>query len=181
MGGLRALQIFLPGLPRDFSLPLVVAQHRSKEDDPQLLSLLQKSSLLTVKEVEDKDPVGPGRVYFGPADYHVLVGRNGLNLSKEAPQAHARPSIDALFESAAHVYGTGVVGVLLTGASADGARGLATIKECGGLAIVQEPASAESQKMPTSALIATEPDQILPLDRIAPFLVRLEMGNRLDA
>jgi two-component system, chemotaxis family, protein-glutamate methylesterase/glutaminase len=172
-GGLRAMTVLLAGLPADFPLPLVVAQHRSTESGADMSGLLQQYSAMSIQEVEDKQALLPGRVYLAPPDYHLLIERDGFALSTEAPVAYARPSIDVLFESAAAVYGDQVVGVILTGASDDGARGLAAIKQHGGLALVQEPATAESAAMPAAAIATARIDHILPLARIAPFLVDL--------
>ena len=111
-----------------------------------------------------------GRVYLAPRDYHLLVERGHFALSTEAPVYFARPSIDVLFESAADAYGEGVVGVVLTGANGDGARGLARIKAAGGLAVVQEPATARAPEMPSAAIEAADVDRVLPLPEIAAFL-----------
>jgi two-component system chemotaxis response regulator CheB len=85
----------------------------------------------------------------------------------------ARPSIDVLFEAAADAYGQRAVGIILTGANADGARGLARIKELGGVAIVQDPTTSERRTMPDAAIAATHADAVLPLEEIPPFLYGL--------
>jgi len=172
LGGLRALDALLAGLPADFPLPVVVAQHRSSDSDDLLGVLLQRGSPLPVCEAEDKQVLAPGCVYLSPANYHLLVEKGHLALSTEAPVMYARPSIDILFESAAAAYAQGVIGVLLTGASADGAQGLAEIKMRGGMVLVQEPATAQSPVMPEAALAASEVDRVLPLSDIAPFLMQ---------
>jgi two-component system chemotaxis response regulator CheB len=173
LGGLRALAVLLASLPSAFPLPIVVAQHRHADSDQSLTAFLQQYSALAIHEVEDKQEILPGCVYLAPPDYHLLVEAGSFALSTEAPVIHARPSIDVLFESAADSYGQRVIGVILTGASDDGARGLAKIKRGGGLTLVQEPASAESAVMPAAAIAASEVDQILPLEQITPFLVNL--------
>ncbi|MBI2876293.1 MAG: chemotaxis protein CheB, partial [Candidatus Tectomicrobia bacterium] len=153
--------------------PVAVAQHRQKGSDDTLAMLLQRFTVLSVGEAEDKEAILPGHIYLAPPDYHLLVEEGHFSLSTEAPVWYARPSIDLLFESAADAYAERVIGVILTGASPDGARGLARIKERGGLAIVQDPATAESRIMPEAAIAATEIDQILPLEAIGPFLAGL--------
>ena len=168
-GGLSALQTLLPALARDFPLPVVVVQHRGKDSD-NLCEFLQRHSALPLSEPNDKEAIAPGRVYLAPRDYHLLVERDGFALSTEAPVAYARPSVNVLFESAADVYQKHVVGVVLTGANADGARGLAKIKAYGGLCVVEDPASAESRGMPQAAVAAVQPDAILPVGEIAPYL-----------
>ena len=172
-GGLSALQVLLPALARDFPLPVVVVQHRGKDSDG-LCDFLRKRSALPLTEPNDKEAIAPGRVYLAPHDYHLLVERDGFALSTEAPVGYARPSVNVLFESAADVYREHTVGVILTGANTDGARGLARIKSYGGFAVVEDPASAESRGMPEAAIAAaTEVDATLPLREIAPFLNQL--------
>jgi len=172
-GGLTALQTLLPALPKNFRAPVVIVQHRSREAGSGLCEFLNKHSLLPVREPEDKETIMPGHVYLAPRDYHLLLDGENFALSTEAPVEYARPSIDVLFESAADAYREKVLGVILTGANADGARGLARIKESGGVCIVEDPATAESKQMPEAALAATRVDQISPLAGIAPLLVEL--------
>jgi two-component system, chemotaxis family, protein-glutamate methylesterase/glutaminase len=173
-GGLGALSRLLDGLHDDVRLPIVVAQHRSPESEAfGLESLLQHHTRRLVSDPDDKTPLEPDHVYLGPPDYHVLVEQGRLALSTDRPVQFARPSVDVLFESAADAYGIGAIGIVLTGASADGAEGLARIKERGGVAIVQDPATAEKRAMPDAALAATAADAVLPLDEIPGFLFGL--------
>lgn len=176
-GGLAAMQVLLPGLAEGFPWPVVVVQHRSKEPGSELCRYLQRCCRREVSEPEDKEPIMAGRVYLAPRDYHLLVERGSFALSTEAPVYFARPSIDVLFESAADAYGAGVVGVVLTGANGDGARGLARIKAAGGVAVVQEPATARAPEMPRAAIEAADVDRVLPLPEIAPFLNGLGRGD----
>jgi two-component system chemotaxis response regulator CheB len=170
LGGLSAMRVLLAGLPREFRPPIVIVQHRGKTADDALLTLLRKETFLSVCEPNDKEPLESGRVYIAPADYHLLVERNNLALSTEAPVNHARPSIDILFESAAESHGRGVVGVVLTGANEDGATGAARIKERGGVMLVQDAASAEAPAMPAAAIATTNIDKIVPLAELAAVL-----------
>jgi two-component system chemotaxis response regulator CheB len=176
LGGTRALQVVLAGLPRDFPLPVAVVLHRRRDSADRLAALLQGAGPLAVKEAEDKQSIVPGGVYLAPADYHLLVEKGNLALSTEAPVTYARPSIDVLFESAADAYGAGVIAVVLTGASADGAQGAARIRERGGTVVVQDPEKAEARVMP-EAVLAAGPAHVLPLEEIAPFLVKRGMGH----
>ena len=169
-GGLAALQELLPGLAPGFALPVVVVQHRSKDADDGLCEFLERHSPLPLGEPNDKDRIEPGRVYLAPRDYHIFVEGDHFALSTDPLVGFARPSIDVLFESAADAYGARAVGVVLTGASRDGARGLARIKGAGGLAVVQDPEGAASRAMPEAALAATRVDRVLALGGIAPFL-----------
>lgn len=169
-GGLSALQVLLPGLGEKFPCPLVIAQHRGRDGGNGLREFMQKSCRMPIEEPEDKTPIEPGRVYLAPRDYHLLVERGHFALSIDAPVWYARPSINVLFESTADAYAETTVGVILSGANADGARGLAAIKARGGKAIVEEPESAAYSAMPKAALEATSVDRVLPLAEIAPFL-----------
>lgn len=173
LGGLHALEVLLTGLPKGFPVSVAVVQHRHKDSENTLSFFLQQHSSLPLKEPEDKEAIVPGQVYLAPADYHLLVEPGSFALSTEAPVEYARPSIDVLFESAADAYAEKVIGVILTGANQDGAQGLAKIKAHGGLAVVQEPATAFSPTMPQAAIAAVRVDWILPLSSIAPFVVNL--------
>ena len=170
LGGLQALTAILPALPADFPLPLVLVLHRGIDPESQLAELLQRHSALPVREANDKEPLVGGHVYVGPSDYHLLVERGWLALSTDARVSHARPSIDVLFESAADSYGEGVIAVLLTGASRDGAQGALRIKQRGGLVAAQDPATAEAPVMPRAAIEAGAVDRVLPVAEIAAWL-----------
>jgi two-component system, chemotaxis family, protein-glutamate methylesterase/glutaminase len=171
-GGLDAVSTILRGLPATFGLALVVVQHRSKEST-LLCELLQDVSPLPVAEAIDKEPIEAGRVYLAPADYHLLVEAGYLSLSLEEPASYSRPSIDLAFESAAYSYAERTVGVVLTGANGDGANGLRRIVDRGGIAIVQDPATAQVAVMPTIALQVVPEAEVVPLARIAERLSAL--------
>lgn len=172
-GGLAAMRKLLSDLPADFSLPVVVVQHRGKDSDQLLTELLQDATDLTVCEVEDKDPLMPGRVHVAPANYHILIEAGHLSLTIEEPVRFSRPSIDVMLSSAADTYGKGAIGVVLTGANEDGARGLADIVKLGGRALVQDPRTAEIPIMPDAAVKAVPSAEVLPLEALAPRLVAL--------
>ena len=179
LGGLNALIELLRRLPPSLPVPIVVVQHRGPSADSGLVALLRDHTELAIEEAEDKQLMNAGTVYLAPPDYHLLVEEPGvLALSTDAPVRAARPSIDVLFETAADAYGAAVVGVLLTGASADGAEGLAAIKARGGRAIVQDPATAECATMPSAGISATAVDYVLPLEAIGGHLVSLVEGTR---
>ena len=172
-GGLAALSKLLRDLPADFGLPVVVVQHRGKDSDRLLAELLQDTTDLKVCEVEDKEPLTPGMVHIAPANYHVLVDDGYLSLTLDEPVRFSRPSIDVMFASAADAYGPRAIGVVLTGANEDGARGLADIVKRGGLALVQNPRTAEIPIMPQAAVKAVPNAEILELDALAPRLIEL--------
>jgi two-component system chemotaxis response regulator CheB len=170
LGGTAALEIVLSGLPPDFDWPVVVVLHREAGSDDTLAQTLGRRTTLAVLEAEDKMIIRSGRVYLAPGGYHLLVEEGRLALSIDERVWHARPAIDPLFESAALAYGPFLVGVILTGASQDGAQGLAAIKQRGGRAIVQSPHSTEAKAMPQAALAATEVDVVLDPEKIGPAL-----------
>jgi two-component system chemotaxis response regulator CheB len=173
-GGLDAVSRLLDGLHDDVHQPIIVAQHRSVEsEEGGLARLLAFHTSRLVSDPDDKTPLERDHVYLSPPDYHVLVENGHLALSTEAPVQYARPSVDVLFESVADAYGPRAVGIVLTGANADGAAGLARIKERGGVAIVQEPESSVRRTMPDAAIAATTADAILPLEEIPAFLYGL--------
>jgi two-component system chemotaxis response regulator CheB len=124
-----------------------------------------------VTEPDDKEAIQSGHVYVAPSDYHLLIDDGRFALSTDPPVQHARPSIDVLFASAADAHANRTIGVILTGTNPDGAQGLAAIKQCGGLAVVQDPSTAEGQAMPAAAIDAGRIDHILPLRDIATLLV----------
>ncbi len=137
------------------------------------MPLLQLYAAQKVKEPQDKELISAGHIYIAPADYHLLIEDGTFALSTEGPVMSARPSIDVLFESAADTYREGVIGVVLTGASADGARGAAHIKQRGGRILVQDPATAESGIMPRAAIKSASPDWVVPLREIGPILATI--------
>ena len=171
-GGLDAIGRLLESVPFDLGPAIALVQHRAA-NAVGLSGLLGSRSSRVVHDVEDKDPIEPGHVYLAPPDYHLQVEPGRFSLSTDERVQYARPSIDVLFESAADAYAERVIGVILTGANEDGAAGLARIKERGGVAIVQDPTSAERGTMPAAALAATGADAVLPLEDIAPFITGL--------
>jgi two-component system chemotaxis response regulator CheB len=173
-GGLHAVETVLRALPPGFAAPVVIAQHRQADaSDGMLARLLAARCALRVCEAEDKLKLDPGLVLIAPADYHLLVETGAVALSVDAPLNYSRPSIDILFGSAADAYGERVAGVVLTGANADGAAGLARIVERGGTALVQDPETAERREMPDAALRATPQARVLALEEIGPALTEL--------
>lgn len=172
-GGLAALSCLIGGMPSDFQLPIVIVQHRSRHADNILAGLLQDTTLLRVIDVEDKEPLLPRSVYIAPANYHMLVEHGHLSLTTDPLVRFSRPSIDVTFLSAADTYLRSAIGVILTGANDDGARGLRHIVDRGGRAVVQDPATAESPVMPHAAQRAVPEAAVVPLPAIAEHLVKM--------
>ena len=177
-GGLHALTTIVQALPPTLAAPILIVQHRSKDAAGLLAELLQDVTPLPVLEVEDKEPLVDGQVYVAPPDYHVLVDDGHLALSTDAAVRYSRPSIDVSLASAADAFEARAIGVVLTGANDDGARGLRHIVERGGWGIVQSPETAEVRTMPEAALRAVRQAAsprwiVAALDHIAGELVAL--------
>jgi two-component system chemotaxis response regulator CheB len=173
-GGVQALSVVLPALPAAAAPAVFVVIHLPRDRPSLLAEVFAGKCRLAVREAQDKEPVAPGTVYFAPANYHMLLDRGPrISLSVDDLVHHSRPSIDVLFESAAELYGSRLLGVILTGANEDGADGLAAVHDAGGVTVVQEPETAHSRQMVLSALKRRPPDHVLPLDGIAEMLSRL--------
>lgn len=176
LGALEAMRKMLPMLPMDFSAALIIVLHRDKEETGDLMPLLDADCVLPVGFPLDKERILPGHVYVAPPNYHLLVEGDHFAYSLDAPEDYARPSINALFESASEAYGPNVAGIILTGMRQDGARGLAAICRQGGTALVQSPSEASAPGMPRAALAAVPDAKTMTLRQIGQWLAGL--GNR---
>lgn len=173
-GGVQALLQILPSLPASYPLPVLIVVHVPPDRDNALVSLFQARCQIQVREAEDKESILPGLVYFAPSDYHLLVEKDGtLSLSSDELVNHSRPSIDVLLESAADAFGSELVGVILTGANDDGARGLQAVVEAGGVAIVEDPAEAYASAMPAASLRASPSAKAMKVAAIASYVSSL--------
>lgn len=191
-GGLDALKVLLAGLPAGFPAPVIIVQHRKPDTENLLPRLLAGCGPLVVSEAEDKVIPRPGNVYLAPADYHLLVETDGsLSLTVDEPERFARPSINALFDTAADRWGPALIAVVLTGANADGSLGVRRVKARGGRVIVQDPAEAAFPAMPLAAIAALAgsaapagggfaavrpPDRVARIGDIAGILTELVCG-----
>ena len=174
-GGVSALLTVFAALPADYAIALLCVLHLPDDRHSQLAEVFSRRLQRPVQEARDKESVVPGMIYVAGPGYHLSVERDrSLSLSQEDRVHFSRPSINILFESAADAYGDGLVGVLLTGANEDGARGLARIKEHGGTTLIQDPHEAQVAVMPEAALALHRPDHILPLNGIGQLLAKLE-------
>jgi two-component system chemotaxis response regulator CheB len=173
-GGLDALSIVLPSLPATLPVPIVIVQHINPRAMSRLHLLLERKCAIDVREADEKIKPQPGVAYVVPPNYHLLLELDGtFSLSVDERVNFSRPAIDVTFETAAELYGSELIGVVMTGASADGSRGLARIKSLGGYTIVQDPKEAQSVVMPESAIRVAQPHAVLPLRDIGPMLIRL--------
>jgi two-component system chemotaxis response regulator CheB len=160
------------GFPREFDLPILVVLHTGAADS-FLCSILDDQHRLPASRARDGEKMQPGHIYCAAPDQHLLVSDGRMELSRGPRENWARPAIDPLFRSAAEVYGSEVIGIVLTGRLNDGTSGLYEIKRRGGIAIVQDPSSAVAPSMPQSALQNVEVDFCLPISEIAQTVVRL--------
>lgn len=161
-GSLSRVLRLLPHLTKKLNLAVILIFHRKESDDSTLGDVLSYKSEFNVKEVEDKDPIQKHCIYIAPADYHLLIEKDltfSLDISEKIH--FSRPSIDVTFESTADAFGDSVIGLLLSGANADGVEGLKIIQEKGGKIVVQDPKSAEVPYMPQQAIDRLTPDLIL--------------------
>jgi two-component system chemotaxis response regulator CheB len=177
-GGVEALSVVLPALPANLRASVFIVIHLPRERSSMLVEIFTTRCALPVQEAQDKENALPGTIYFAPPDYHLLLNRGPqLALSVDEPVHYSRPSIDVLFESAADVYGKKLLGVILTGANADGAAGLNAVHRAGGITVVQRPEDAHSPLMALSALKRTTVDFVLSLEQIAALLATLDGGS----
>ena len=173
-GGLAALTRLLGILPASYPVPVIVVQHRSRDERTLLEEVLQAKCKIRIRQVEEKEPMNAGTAYLAPPDYHLLIEANhSFSLSYDAPVNYSRPSIDVMFETAAHVFGARLLGIILTGANADGSFGMKMIRKHGGTTIAQDPATAEYPEMPKSAIKTGSIQKIMELDAIGNFLLAL--------
>jgi len=177
-GGMNALKFIFSALPAGFRLPIIIVQHISAHSDNEWINILNDKSNLTIKEADEKEKIEIGNVYIAPANYHLLIENDKtFSLTIDEYVNFARPSIDVLFESGAEAYKDKLIGMVLTGSNNDGTKGIKRIKELGGMAIIQDPETAESSYMPASAIAAIEPDYILSLEKIIQLLIKITRPN----
>jgi two-component system, chemotaxis family, protein-glutamate methylesterase/glutaminase len=179
-GGLNAMKIMFSLLPANFEVPIIIVQHVSPRSDNQWIELLNEKSKLRIKEADEKEKIKKGFIYVAPANYHLLIEKDKtFSLTIDERVSYARPSIDVLFETAADAYKDKLIGIVLTGSNNDGTNGIKTIKEVGGLTIVQDPKTAEYPFMPASAIDVIKPDYILPLEEIIDLLINIDKRKKV--
>jgi two-component system chemotaxis response regulator CheB len=174
-GGIDALLRILPGLAPGFRFPVVIVLHLPDDRDSRLADVFGRHLPMPVLQADDKAALQGGTVYFAPPGYHLSIeNERCFSLSQEDPVHFSRPAIDIMMTSAADAYGAQACGIVLTGASQDGAAGLAAIGAAGGLTAVQDPADADIPLMPAAAIARRAPDLVLPLQSLRALLSTLE-------
>lgn len=174
-GSLNALLQILPDLPVLKTFALVIVLHRRGTDDLTLEDLIKLKAETPVKLIEDKVKIESGFIYVAPSNYHLLFEKNDVfALDTSEKVNYSRPSIDVSFESAAEVYGTNLIGILLSGSNTDGTAGLKAIQKAGGIIVVQDPKSAEMPYMPSNAILNTTPDYVLTTEDLLKFIISID-------
>jgi two-component system chemotaxis response regulator CheB len=182
-GGVSALSSLLSDFPHPATAAFFVTLHVSSRSPSVLPQILSSASHLPAQHPKDMTPIKPGHIYVAPPDQHLLIEKSRIRLQRGPRENLQRPAIDPMFRSAAHAHGKRVAGVVLTGMLDDGASGLAEIQNCGGLAVVQDPAEAAFPDMPRNAIAAVTPDIQGPITHIRDVLIRIANSNgasRLD-
>lgn len=175
-GGLQPLLTVIAALPADLPAAVLVVMHVSPTATSRLPEILARASELQVEPARDGLQLRPGMLVVAPPDRHLVVDGGHVRLELGPRENGHRPAVDNLFRSAAAAYGDRCCAVVLSGALDDGTAGLAEVKRCGGVALVQHPDDARHPDMPANAMAATDVDGALPAGQIGPELVRLAMG-----
>jgi two-component system chemotaxis response regulator CheB len=173
----EALSTLFSDLPSELPIAFFVVLHVPPRSRSRLPSILERRARLPAEHPRDGEKIRPGRIYVAPPDFHLIVGKGVVHLSRGPKEHHVRPSINPLFRSAAQNYGQRVIGVLLSGFLDDGVEGLKEIKRRGGLAIVQDPAEAGFPDMPQNARAKIAVDHCAPVAQIRELITRLPAGT----
>jgi two-component system chemotaxis response regulator CheB len=170
-GGVEALQVFVAGLPASLQASVFIVLHIPADAPSRLHEILERVSALPVEPARDGGAIVPGHIYTAVPDRHLLLEANRIRLTRGPKENRTRPAVDVLFRSAAYHFGPRVIGVVLSGNLDDGTAGLWTVKDRGGVALVQSPREAFAPSMPQSAIAHVEVDCILPITQIPQAIV----------
>ena len=172
-GGIKALSTIITNLPRELRAAVFIVQHIAPNSPSFLPKIFADVGSLPAIHPADGQNIENGKIYIAPPDYHLLLDDGHMRVVRGPQENRFRPSIDALFRSAARSYGPRVLGVVLTGYLDDGTVGLQAIKKRGGITIVQDPEQADYPAMPRSALQYATIDHCVRVEDIASLLLRL--------
>jgi len=174
-GSLDVLLRVLPVLDEQLTFPIIIVIHRKHGSDSLLPDLLSSRTRLKVKEVDEKESIVAGTIYVAPSDYHLLIEQDRtFSLDYSEKINYSRPAIDVTFQTAAEVYKSKLACLLLSGSNSDGVNGLKTVKIWGGLAMIQDPESAQVAYMPAQAKLHVNIDEILEIEKIGEFINSLK-------
>ncbi len=186
IGGFEAFKKIVSSLPPDFRTPIFIVWHMSPDTIGILPEVLNRLNGISVANAYNDEKIVPGRIYVAPPDHHLIIEDGFIRLTHGPKENRFRPAIDPLFHSAAYSYGNGVIGIILSGALDDGTAGLWTVKQQGGIAIVQDPMDAEVPSMPKNAMRQVKIDHVVAVDDLADLLVQLvaepppELNNNFE-
>lgn len=180
-GGVYALRELVASLPSDLGAAVFVVQHLAPHTKSLLPDILNKAGSLPAVHPQDGERIEPGRIYLAPPDHHLLIEHNHVVVKKGPKENRFRPSIDALFRSAAYTYGPRVIGVVLTGLLDDGTSGMWSVKRLGGVGIIQQPEDAAYPSMPTNVLENVDVDHSVPIAEMGKLLSQLTTEPAPDA
>jgi two-component system chemotaxis response regulator CheB len=177
-GGIAPVRALLSKFPKSVPAAMFVVVHTSPDGPGLLATVLDRATQLSVVNPEDGMVIRDGCVYVAPPDYHLVIDRRHVRLTRGPREHRFRPAVDPLFRTAAQHYGERAIGVVLSGHMADGTHGLCLIKKAGGIAIVQDPDEAEAPAMPLNAMRRGEVDYVLPVEEIPRVITGLLMNGR---
>jgi two-component system chemotaxis response regulator CheB len=177
-GSFDVLMNIIPLLPEVFPLPIVIIVHRKTSEESILTALFQRQCKMKVTEADEKMKIEKGIIYIAPAGYHLLVEKDHtFSLDYSEKVNNSRPNIDVTIESIVDVYRDKVIGILLSGANNDGAKGMELLKDSGGFVVIQSPETALFPKMPKAAEKIMKPDTVLSPGEIASFLIGISKSH----
>src|ERR1700712_2043370 len=172
-GAVAAVRKICADLPPDLPAAVFIVVHIGSQGRDLLAEQLNKAGPLPAITADDGMVFEPGHIYVAPADSHLLLDATAVRLGRGPRENMTRPAVDPLFRSAALSHGPEVIGLVLSGLLNDGASGLAAVKDCGGVTVVQNPADAEAEEMPLGALEACDVDYRAPVGELAALLSEL--------
>ena len=173
-GSLQVIMELIKNLNENLKVPILIVVHRKAYSTSILPTLLQQFTKMKVEEIEDKTEILSNRIYIVPADYHLLFeSKNTVSLDGSEKMNYSRPSIDVTFKSAAEMFGENLIGVLLSGANADGVEGLQYIKKNNGKVWIQDPETAEVDYMPRRATEEVDFDLLILPKKLADYINQL--------
>ncbi len=178
-GGLAAVSAIISALPASFPLPIALVQHRTAELPNLLTHVLERRTKLHVRNAENGDELLPGTLYVAMPGAHLIVDANRrLGLDHGPKSHHVRPAGNELFETAASVFGRGVIGVVLSGGDSDGMEGTRAVKRAGGIVIAQDKETSFIFSMPQHAIGTGDVELVLPMTEISRALESLAESGR---
>lgn len=173
-GSLQVIIEMIKNLDNKIPAPILLVIHRKAQSGDVLRTLLQQFTKIPVIEVEDKTEVNDNTIYVVPADYHLLFENNkNMSLDSSEKMNYSRPSIDVTLRSAAEIYRENMIGILLSGANADGVEGLKYVKKYNGKVWIQDPETAEVDYMPKHAIEEIDYDLIITPKSLASWINQL--------